>query len=468
MKIILGQRWYYRLLPRRDNDSEALLSHVDEESGRNLLFVSYELSNERLFTAFRDYLSYAKYTTGVSRTMMCFYELISSSRPQKPRFDIDVSDQSIDFDLLIEHVIQGIITVMSNLNMDFNLTKNLLMYDSSSKEKKSRHIVIGGYYHQNNGEAKRFYDLVLNEIPEEFRSVVDSGVYSTRQQFRILGNHKFGSGRYKKFMDRFTFKGDEYIHQYPIKVMSHQQLYTVQLQESLLTEITYCTKLLLPDLEEDEESRKRSSTSTYDYEDLTDREIELSLELLKTKMGIDVNSDRSPFTYHSCDSCMILLKRRFRSFCVICNRYHDNENPFLIVVGDVRTVYFHCRRCSNSKKLLLGYIIPLDEEEVIDSITEHTSITEHISGIPLEHNINFIPPDDTPRREQVQVQSFISNVSVSDPFSQFRVTSTPQRQDLSFKPMCKDKYNFNDFNDLLTQVPIPKNMSWIPGLPKRK
>uniref|UniRef100_A0A6C0BNG4 Uncharacterized protein n=1 Tax=viral metagenome TaxID=1070528 RepID=A0A6C0BNG4_9ZZZZ len=465
MKVILGQRWYYRLLPRKDNDSEALLTHIDEESGNSCLFVSYELGKERLFTAFKDYLSYAKYTTGVARTMMCFYELISSSRPQKPRFDIDVSDQSIDFDSLIEHVIEAISQVMKDLNLEFNLTRNLLMYDSSSKDKMSRHIVIGGYYHQNNDEAKRFYDLVLEKMPEEFRSVVDSGVYSSRQQFRILGNHKFRSGRYKRFMDKFTFKGETITHQYPVHITSHQQLYTIQLQESLLTEITYCTKLVLPEIEDSSEDRRRSNRSHgYDYEDLTDREIELSLELLKTKMGIDVNSDRSPFTYHSCDSCMILLKRRFRSYCVICNRYHDNENPFLIVVGDVRTVYFHCRRCSNSKKLLLGYIIPLDEEEVIDSIAPQDLQTnqEVTSDISLQHSIDFIPSGDTlstPRTQQQQL---------SDAHSQFKLTSTPQRHDLSFKPICKNRYEFNTFDDIFTQVTVPKSMSWIPGLPRKK
>ena len=51
---------------------------------------------------------------------------------------------------------------------------------------------------------------------------------------------------------------------------------------------------------------------------------------------------------------MLLLKRKMKSHCTLCNRAHDNENAFL-TVSDEWNIYFHCRREQN-KSLFIGFL----------------------------------------------------------------------------------------------------------------
>ena len=41
---------------------------------------------------------------------------------------------------------------------------------------------------------------------------------------------------------------------------------------------------------------------------------------------------------------LIVLRRLNPTYCEICERIHESENPFLTVVGDFRNVTFYCRR----------------------------------------------------------------------------------------------------------------------------
>jgi hypothetical protein len=40
--------------------------------------------------------------------------------------------------------------------------------------------------------------------------------------------------------------------------------------------------------------------------------------------------------------------------CSICNRNHENENPYLVIAGENRDVFLDCRRNNDNKKLLVG------------------------------------------------------------------------------------------------------------------
>lgn len=41
---------------------------------------------------------------------------------------------------------------------------------------------------------------------------------------------------------------------------------------------------------------------------------------------------------------MIICDRIYPSLCLVCNRIHEKENPFLIVNQDQKKIYFYCRR----------------------------------------------------------------------------------------------------------------------------
>jgi hypothetical protein len=58
------------------------------------------------------------------------------------------------------------------------------------------------------------------------------------------------------------------------------------------------------------------------------------------------------------ESSIIMLKRRFASMCRTCNRIHEHENPFLLIIGEERDVYLDCRRNAQGKKLFVGKLGP--------------------------------------------------------------------------------------------------------------
>ena len=48
---------------------------------------------------------------------------------------------------------------------------------------------------------------------------------------------------------------------------------------------------------------------------------------------------------------LLTFRRKHASYCENCKRVHENENPFVTVVGLERNVYFHCRRGENKENL---------------------------------------------------------------------------------------------------------------------
>jgi len=60
-----------------------------------------------------------------------------------------------------------------------------------------------------------------------------------------------------------------------------------------------------------------------------------------------------PFIVRDVKGSIISLKRLKPSFCKICERVHEHENPYLLVIDD--NVYFYCRR-NTDKNLPLGKI----------------------------------------------------------------------------------------------------------------
>ena len=54
------------------------------------------------------------------------------------------------------------------------------------------------------------------------------------------------------------------------------------------------------------------------------------------------------FSFQECKekngNLLIVLRRLNPTYCEICKRVHESENPFITVTGDFRNVVFYCRR----------------------------------------------------------------------------------------------------------------------------
>jgi hypothetical protein len=126
------------------------------------------------------------------------------------------------------------------------------------------------------------------------------------------------------------------------------------LEASLITQTSSCI-LLSCQTEETPIVKKFGNSEIRDFEfnPLTTEEINKAIELCSQKM------DFFPFTYlkvieDNGISSLILLKRHKPSMCNICNRIHEHENPYLVIHGEEKHLYFDCRRNIENKKTYVG------------------------------------------------------------------------------------------------------------------
>jgi hypothetical protein len=257
---------------------------------------------------------------------------------------------------------------------------DILVASSNDNKKHSYHIVLDKWCVANNKEAKALYKRVIQLVSEQYRSAVDHSMYKSVQQFRMYGSHKWESTRVKTFRDDLSsWKSNT-----EAKDDKHKEL--LYFSAFLLGNISGCS--MLPSFVEEETKTPFEGTDL----DLNTKEIKEALELFR-----DVYSNANCFTYHSHTSRFILLKRKAPSFCTVCQRKHDTENPYLLIVGDKRNVYFDCRRNEGSKKTYLGSLGYVEEDnmEVVSSIDEapkQISITKEgiLSGLVVSKVVEGI------------------------------------------------------------------------------
>lgn len=361
--VTYDDRKWYRYFKQRDdglglcnvyNNSKiydgVVISLDDPDEGRlYTLFKSYiELYN------YLDYLDHTDFLNG-NKNPPAFFEVILGNKPQKPHFDIEIKRDEFERDYpelidkfeqvgeqVIKHLIQGIVHIMEYKNIQIDINKDILYYSSHNKEKRSYHIVVNNYCHIDNVEAKAFYELVKKEI-KYFSEYVDPSVYSSLQQFRLLGCEKPGSGRPKIFHETFNVGKEEHTHIYSDPEINNKM---AMLQESLVSFTSICQ--LLPNFAE------QKGKKLFDGKEITIQQAEAAIDFL---------SDKKCFKIINITT-VISLKRIRPSFCRICERTHQSENPYLTIFKE--NVYFHCRRSPN--KMLIGKLSSdLVDEEIIES-----------------------------------------------------------------------------------------------------
>jgi hypothetical protein len=96
------------------------------------------------------------------------------------------------------------------------------------------------------------------------------------------------------------------------------------------------------------------------------------------------------------ESSIILLKRHFASMCRTCNRVHEHENPFLLIIGEERDVYLDCRRNVQGKKLFVGKLGPT-AKKMMSMINESSVINSTVSiEIPAEISVETSVKSEAP------------------------------------------------------------------------
>jgi hypothetical protein len=166
MSYIQGKKWYYFLTSKREQGEIGLFDVVNINECANKVLVSMRSSNgHRYFTLFENHIDFYNYSLTFAKNHRAFYETIPGQFSQKPHFDIDfpISDETanIDFNRLIENLVESIIKVFDSYQLNLNVKKDILIYSSHGKTKRSFHVIIDHFCHSDHNEAKYFYNEVI-------------------------------------------------------------------------------------------------------------------------------------------------------------------------------------------------------------------------------------------------------------------------------------------------------------------
>lgn len=336
-----GKWWYPSLVP--EQNKSLLYKKVDVIFVDNLV-VCRKVDDKRSFAYFDTYLHYLKYRKDKGLFKTKHYEVLLKGFNRKIFFDCDIDRiTKYDFDLndekideFLEILCESIINVC---NTDYKITlkpEEIIVFTSHGKNKYSLHLVVDNYYMIDNLQCKLFFDKVRAILPDWMVEFIDSSVYSSRQQVRLMGSHATGD-RVKIFKTTWKYKGADVV--YP--EWDKSEIF----EKSLVGFIGGCKKI------DPKEIIRKNYEKTEEYEEI---DVDKTISFCKEKM------DNFPFKPLKLVGPSIILKRLQPSHCDICKTKergkppHTGENPFVTVFdGRVR---FYCRRHPNDEYMDLGNI----------------------------------------------------------------------------------------------------------------
>jgi hypothetical protein len=419
--------------PKYLGDVDCVFHHHPEDSFGNKLLIGMEMliqnrddpdkhsmPHSRIFAVFENYVELYKYIVNTKAESRYFYEIILGEYSQKPHFDLDISVEqtnivlgnkiisqgkpSITFEEvenILSNVIESIVIVALEHDVDLNLEKDILVYNSHGKNKYSYHIVVHHWCHSNHRQALGFYEKVCERCDETSRMYLDRSVYSCKQNFRLLASQKIGSGRPKAYNEEFTVNGKKMKHILDIVPQNKKHRSLEIFKESLVGWTHGCQylpkftnenfkktiniirngkkcyikkkkKIIQHDLgdkgftiqdEAENELENNEIDEEEEYEEIIGGISEIQLQ----KITEEISKRKYPFTIREVEGYFIYLNRLAPSYCEICQRIHENENPYIFVTP--QKVYLNCRRTKIS--LLL-----LESDEVIEDVNNEDELLD--------------------------------------------------------------------------------------------
>ena len=350
-------RWYKLLVKPKIPTKCLALFDCEDVSSENVL-ICQELKY-RNFARFRGIHDLIKFTNKVKYSHNCLYEIIRSNYSHKWYADIDIVLEGFGTEkskcvLPAEETIEVVKEVKKALLSFLPISEDDIMVASSNGDQKhSYHIVIDKWCLANGEEAKAIYFNVLNIIPVRYRPALDL-LYKSLQQFRLYNSHKFESDRVKIFRDDLSSWK-------PIATpIDNKHLELLRFTSFLVGNISGCS--YLPSFVAEKELRSFDK----DENNLNKEDTEKVMSLFRARY-----KEYSAFSYFCYDKCFITLKRIRPSYCASCQRSHEHENPYLLVVGPEKYIYFDCRRGGlDTPKLYLGKLGATEQETTQEVIEE--------------------------------------------------------------------------------------------------
>jgi hypothetical protein len=321
-------KWYHYFNKKGEENliegielEEYLLDREDKIDEENLM-ICQQLKYRR-YTVFRNFNEFSKFFFSQQDDEKCFYEMMREEDGRKPYFDIDIDDVTFDYTSMIEQIKNTIFDMIGK-------KIKILVFDSSTETKLSFHIIVDDVYLQSYKELLTFYDKVEEKLSEENRKYMDRSVYKSVQQFRITGSHKFMKNNVKKIREDLSYR-----FSVPKRIKTEIGKFNYLLASSLVTNVSSCRVLCgFQPVVEEKNINFSGNANEGDIEDV------MKMFYQKYSYG--------DFVFQECKekngNLLIILRRLNATYCDICKRIHESENPFITVTGDFRNVVFYCRR----------------------------------------------------------------------------------------------------------------------------
>jgi len=303
---------------RRYMPWEIIESVLTIDELRSRLIVAIETNHAFTYTTFASFADYEK-----AKLEHC-HEVIFGWRPQRLKFDIDATNADYSETSAGELVtdVQAAITTAFERSYNIDLPPDsFIITDSSGQSgtvyKFSFHIIVRGFYVNNNVEAAEFTKRMLQALPVEHHGVIDPAVNKSLQNFRMLNATKTGSDRVKTLA---------------------VPLVGVTAEQTLITNIQDCVEL---------------APIARDERDVNNK--------LVGPLA-DIIDKAAPFTtgltFSEVKHGVICYTRQRPSNCPICKRQHNTDNTAMITTSgycELVNIFLSCRRAPK-KRLFIGSI----------------------------------------------------------------------------------------------------------------
>jgi len=353
IETINGIQWYPYFVRNKSSISLSDV-HSDEELTQmlNICLNVPRTDDEkplRFFAAFRSPLEFLNYIKDIPRAKWAFFEYILGQQKQKLYFDVDIGmddfqqaapGENIDVFCteLISELVQQIDETFDERGFKLDIARQVLVFSSHSDQKRSFHFVIDGYAVINHRENYLLAQEVLEQLPEKYLKFIDTGMWSTKQQFRMYQSQKPHSNRPKIFAPAWYYQGELVTTtffanmRFPTDPIAADALkFTTLFIASCVTATHHCK--ILPEIIQEEQVFSRNIESKFDDE--------ITSELLDT---IKERCDERVFQiyqYGEVKGSLIALIRKAPAQCSFCNSYHTTDNAYL-TISEKGHVYFHC------------------------------------------------------------------------------------------------------------------------------
>lgn len=363
------RRWWPRLTADKEN---GLLKHQTPPTDSLVVCLHRPNPDDpsnpaakplHVFSIFSPLYTFGNEMLKIDQDERCFFEVILGNRPQKPYFDIDIGDPKIKesqgLDLINE--------LKKAILVDDRITEeDILVFSSHGKDKLSYHVIVNNWCLPDYNSNKTYCSRIIARMPDSYpmKRFMDDTMYKSIQQLRIFGNTKVGKDRFK-ILDK---------HPLSVTDKDYRFQFMTILLNSLVSNAGSCRIL--------EYTIPIQKVWTGSNEDLTLDEIRVVENLPFILDGT--------FEILDVKGRLIPLKRKAPSFCLLCQRTHENENPYLTFSNDSNKIYIHCRRSSEDK--LEIWVNPNPRPL---ALTQTVSSPKERSPSPVKTELEIVNPESS-------------------------------------------------------------------------